>query len=78
MIKVTLGESLPQENKPFPKVMKLKDVPYLTLVLFEEEAIGTVIYDNDPDDPYNIGHYHERWSMKSFDDFNISITLQNV
>jgi hypothetical protein len=73
-INVTLGEVKPQEEKPFPKLMKGSEG---TLVMFFKSGQGTVISTNKPNIPLLTGEYYKGFTMSEFTDYNEPITLQN-
>ena len=72
-IKVTIGESKTQEEKPFPKLMSTE---YGTIVLMVKYGCGVVVHERSY--CYGVGHYSEHWQPKSFTDYNEPITLQNA
>ena len=72
-IKVTIGESKTQSEKPFPKLMKHSDG---TITFFKSKGIGTHIFA--PEHVIHIiGKHGTVISMESYTDFNEPITLQN-
>jgi hypothetical protein len=57
----------------FPKIMRsLKG----KVVLFTEPKVGVVIFDED--DYQELGYHSTYWDMVCFEDYDGSITLQNV
>lgn len=77
-INVTLGEAKPQEEKPFPKLMRQNTDKYNLVVLFTAAGCGTVILDTDKEDPYAVGHHSLDWAEKHFIDYNEPVTIQNA
>ena len=75
MIKVTVGEQKPQNEKPFPKLMKCVEHSNTLIVLFKKERTGVVVRNNHA---YSIGEYYSTWAMEDFTNFNDPITLQNA
>lgn len=74
-IKVTIGESKPQE-KPFPKLMIYIKTQKL-VVLFAGQQVGTVVWADSDNPDWAVGDYDNDWDIERFTDFNGSITLQN-
>ena len=75
-IKVTIGESKTQNEKPFPKLMKSN---YGFIVLFYREKCGVLLdRGNCEKGSIGIGDYNETWKMDIFTDYNEPITLQNA
>jgi hypothetical protein len=72
-VNVTIGESKPQEEKPFPKIM-MSYTNGLT-VFFIDKGCGFVL--NNPDNSREVGYYSETFFMENFTDFNEPLTLQN-
>ena len=73
-IEVNVSEPKPQEEKPFPKLMKSKYTGMI--VLFHSSAIGMVL-DQSKNPIDQVGTYSEEWAMSSFEDFNESVTIKN-
>ena len=71
-IKVTIGESKTQSDKPFPKLMQSKETGII--VLMTRHASGTVVNKNEH---WHIGYASSGWNMDVFCDYNEPITLQN-
>jgi hypothetical protein len=72
-IKVTIGESKTQDEKPFPKLMQGISG---TIVLFQQTKKGFVV--NAVEGVcFIIGEYSDDWAMHKFTDYNEPITLQN-
>lgn len=67
----------PKQDKPFPKLMVNIEPEYDLIILFTDEVTGTVISDNDTENPYEVGYYSKAWTTKDFTDFEGSITLSN-
>jgi hypothetical protein len=72
-VNVTIGESKPQEEKPFPKLMKSNISS--SIVFFIRARHGVMLYSNDKLE--KIGDYDETYYMDKFTDFNEPLTLQN-
>ena len=60
-------------SKPFPKLMISE---HGTLVLFESDEVGTIIYPGI-NNTYKIGDYIDDWVMSLFKDFDGEVTLSN-
>jgi hypothetical protein len=78
MLKVTIGESKPQE-KPFPKLMKEKGTE--NIFFFYRSCIGLPLNQSDryeTDDNNVFGTWASGWYMDRFEDFNEPITIQNA
>lgn len=73
-IKVTLGEAKPQNEKPFPKLMKNSD--YKSIVLFYSSEKGVCIVQNEGS--IVVGQFYEYYNMDFFTDYNEPITIQNA
>lgn len=72
---VTVGEQKPQNEKPFPKLMKHIDG---TITRFKEPHVGAHIHDpNDTLRGESIFKELTLISMEYYSDFEGSITLQN-
>tara|TARA_R110001606_G_scaffold365941_1_gene520922 strand:- start:299 stop:517 length:219 start_codon:yes stop_codon:yes gene_type:complete len=65
--------TLIKKELPFPKLMTLSSGS--KIILFTEEKIGTVVYDEDTF--HSIGHYSHSWAMSLFIDFTGEIRLKN-
>jgi hypothetical protein len=74
MIKVTIGESKPQE-KPCPKLMTLKESKSIFLFLNERTCVclgkGSVLN-------WEVGEYYDGTNISLFEDYNEPITIQNA
>jgi hypothetical protein len=79
MIKVTIGESKPQE-KPFPKLMKsnLGQILFAELVNPDNDnwLIGTLLHTNNH--PIGNSNHSDSWCREKFTDYNETVTLQNA
>lgn len=73
MIKVTLGEVKPQEEKPFPKLMKHNNSDLI--VLFQRYKEGVVLYSGSG---HEVGENSKTWNIENFTDYNEPITIQNA
>ena len=80
MIKVTIGESKTQEEKPFPKLMiatyGAKNDKGI-VVLFVTRISGTVIITTN-DSEKIVGGVYTTFLADSFTDYNEPITIQNI
>jgi hypothetical protein len=54
-----------------------QDENYNLIVLFSAKEIGTVVSDDDKDEPLAVGLHKYDWNMDLFTDFNGSITISN-
>ena len=72
-VNVTIGESKPQEEKPFPKLMRAYKNGLI--VFFIDKGLGFVL--NSPDNSREVGYYSEAFFMENYTDFNEPLTLQN-
>ena len=72
-VNVTIGESKPQNSKPYPKLMR----SYINglIVFFIDKGCGFVL--NSPDNSREVGYYSETYFMENFTDFNEPLTIQN-
>jgi len=69
-VNVTIGESQPQNSKPYPKLMKSIGG---RLVFMIEDMIGFQLNTEFDESP----NYRRDWYMPDFTDFNEPLTLQN-
>jgi hypothetical protein len=69
-VNVKIGESKPQNIKPYPKLMESIGG---RLVFMINDKIGFQINTAFDDGP----HYFTDWHMDDFTDFNEPLTLQN-
>ena len=74
-IKVTVSEQKTQNEKPFPKVMKLNNHQSELIVLFNSHKSGTVLYSKY--NQWEIADISDDFDIKQFIDYNEPITLQN-
>jgi hypothetical protein len=74
MIKVTIGESKPQE-KSFPKLMITTD--NTRIVFFVSNRRGVQI-NGEKAFFDKFVHYSDNWAMELFTDYNEPITIQNA
>lgn len=74
-IKVTVGEQKTQNEKPFPKFMKLNNHPSKLIVLFKKHKRGTVLFSTS--NHWEIADTSDDFDMSQFVDYNEPITLQN-
>jgi hypothetical protein len=72
MIKVTIGESKPQE-KPFPKLMKNK---YGCIRLVFEDLSSLILVSVEGDDFYY--NHKNDYDLSDFTDYNEPVTIQNA
>ena len=73
-INVTLSEAKPQEEKPFPKLMKGTDSSPDFIVLFFSPEKGTCMTSSGE---YVVGERYNR-ACTTFIDYNEPITIQNA
>ena len=73
MIKVTIGESKPQEN-PFPKLMKMD---YWITEVYEHPDLDGKYIGIHRDGPYK-GQITLKLNLVGFTDYNEPITIQNA
>lgn len=76
MIKVTVGESKTQSEKPFPKLMVSSQTG--NVVFFLSSGEGVVLLATENGSNFSSGEYFSMFDMKCFTDYNEPITLQNV
>lgn len=74
-INVTLGEVKPQNNKPFPKLMKWNKPNRELIILFQSLKSGTVLFSTS--NHWRMGDTSDDFDMSQFTDYNEPITLQN-
>lgn len=72
-MKVTVNNTTPTQEKPFPKLMCTSD-GYVVFFLQKNEGICLQKAASSCD---KVGNYSEGWNMDGFTDFNGSITLSN-
>lgn len=72
MIEVTIGESKPQEVKPFPKLMIHRDG---TITRFESRGVGVHIYSGLMG--CDLWEKYSGIEMSLYYDYNEPITIQN-
>jgi hypothetical protein len=77
-IKVTIGESKTQEEKPFPKLMMYNGDNYTTIVHFNSKCDkGIQVYSDNKDNKELQMKETDNWNIHLFNDYEGSITLQN-
>ena len=79
MIKVTLDDQPKQNEKPFPKLMVVKNgrVSEGSIVFFKEPEIGVLILGCGYW-AYNTEYNVKNWNMNDFTDYNGPVTIQNA
>jgi hypothetical protein len=77
-MKVTVNNTTPTQEKPFPKLMITNEYATVRnrIVLFLNEKVGTCLQVGSAD-TREVGEYVTTWDMEMFTDFNGSITLSN-
>ena len=78
-VNVTIGESTPQNSKPFPKLMEATskaNKDHGIIVLFETKGKGVVVMTVESSEK-EVGYWSDAFIESCFIDFNEPLTIQN-
>lgn len=67
-----------EQERQFPKLMKIRDSDTVSIVLFLSKDEGIAIYEDDfAEDPFDLMEFQNDWDIDQFEDYTDKIILSN-